>query len=142
MGQIYSLTSDEAEKIMAEAIQILKQNDLAASIVITNRDGTEIAKSVMDGVDPFTAHVASLKAQQAAWTGQSTRKTRDEIEAGKKTAKVLGISPKRLVPWAGGMPVYDQDSHLLGGIGVSNLSQDEDEGVARNAITSAGFNVG
>ena len=141
MGQIYSLTSDEAEAIMEAAIQTLKTQFKVASISIVNRDGTEIAKAVMDGVKSSSANAATLKARQSAWRGKSTAETRDDISAGKVTAEVLGIDPKCLVPWAGGVPIYDQEGHLLGGIGVSNLAQEDDEMVAENAVGKAGLKI-
>ncbi len=141
MGQNVTLTAAEAMCIMIAAITILESQFKVASISIVNRDGTEIAKIVMDGVKTATVNVALLKAKQSAWTGKATSKTRDEISAGEKTAEVLGIDPKLLVPWAGGMPIYDSESHLLGGIGVSNLAPEEDEMVAKNAICKVGLKV-
>ncbi len=141
MGQIYSLTLDEAQRILAAAIQTLETQFKVAAVSISNRDGTEIAKAVMDGVKSASANVATLKAKQAAWRGKSTADTRDEIGAGNVTAEVLGIDPKLLVPWAGGLPIYDQEGHLLGGIGVSNLAQEDDEAVAENAVRKEGFEV-
>ncbi len=139
MGKIFSLTSDEAEKILTAAIQILKSQSQSASVVIVNRDETEIAKAIMDGVKPVTAHVALMKARQAAWVGKSTSVTKDEIMSGEKTPEILGIEPENLVPWAGGVPIYDQEGNHLGGIGVSNLRQEEDDKVANNAILNSGF---
>ncbi|XLQ20156.1 MAG: GlcG/HbpS family heme-binding protein [Candidatus Moraniibacteriota bacterium] len=139
MGQIYSLTSDEAEEIMAAAIQTLKTQFKVASVVIVNRDGTEIAKSVMDGVRLFTTNVACMKAKQAAWIGKPTSVTRDQLSEGEITPAILGIAIERIVPWAGGVPIYDEEGHLLGGIGVSNLTQEDDEAVAGNAIGKVGF---
>ena len=141
MGQIYSLTSREAEAIMAAAVHTLETQFKVAAISLVNRDGTEIYKIVMDGVRPFTAHVAKLKAKQAALTGKPTSETRDEIKAGNLTAEILGIDPKKLAPWAGGFPIFDQEGNLLGGIGVSNLDQAEDAMVAENAVCKAGFKI-
>ncbi len=141
MGQIFSLTSTEAEKIIAAAIGTLESQLDVASIVLVNRDETEIAKTVMDGVKPLTARIAFMKARQAAWTGKPTDQTRNDIAAGKFTAISLGINPEELVPWAGGVPIYDQEGHLLGGIGVSNLAQEKDKDVAENAVVKAGFKV-
>ncbi|MDP1884452.1 MAG: heme-binding protein [Candidatus Moranbacteria bacterium] len=138
---MHTLTSDEAQGILAAAIQTLKAQFKVAAVSIVNRDGTEIAKVVMDGVKSASANVATLKAKQAAWRGKSTAETRDEIGAGKITAEVLGIDPKQLVPWAGGMPIYDKEGNLLGGIGVSNLAQEEDEMVAKSAVCKEGFKV-
>lgn len=142
MGQIYSLTFDDAQAILAAAIQTLKTQFSVATVSIVNRDGTEIVKAVMDGVRPLTVNVALLKAQQAAYTGKSTSTTRHEIESGSKTAEVLGIDPKYLVPWAGGVPIYDAEGHLIGGIGVSNHAEETDEMVAENAVCKAGFKIG
>ncbi len=141
MGQICSLTFKEAEKIMAAALQTLRAQFKSASVSIVNRDGTEIAKAVMDGIKPFTKNVAFLKARQAVWVGKSTRETRDEIRDKKKTPELLGIEPACFVPWAGGMPIYDVKSRLIGGIGVSNLDEMEDEMVAENSVCRVGFKV-
>jgi uncharacterized protein GlcG (DUF336 family) len=45
-----------------------------------------------------------------------------------------------IVTFAGGQPVYDCSSHtLLGGVGVSGDGVDEDDAVAKGAVTGAGF---
>ncbi len=45
-----------------------------------------------------------------------------------------------IVTFAGGQPVYDCSSHLLlGGVGVSGDGVDEDDMVAKGAVTGAGF---
>jgi len=45
-----------------------------------------------------------------------------------------------VVPFAGGVPVYDCTSHkLLGGAGASGDSVDADDLVTKKAITLAGF---
>ena len=139
MGKIFSLTSDEAEIIIAEAIRLLKLSGYAACVSLVNRDGTEIARTVMDGAKPFTQNVALLKAKQAVWVGKPTGVTRDEIKAGEKTAEVLGLDPAKVVPWKGGRPIYDYEGHLLGGIGVSNLDEADDDSIAENALLNSNF---
>ena len=141
MGQIYSLTYREAEKIMAAAVHTLETQFKSAAVTLVNRDGTEIASIAMDGVRPFTIYVAALKARQAAWVGKPTDETWKQIISGELTAEIIGIEPEMLVPWAGGMPIYDNENHLIGGIGVSNLKQEEDAMVAENAVHKAGFRV-
>jgi uncharacterized protein GlcG (DUF336 family) len=48
-----------------------------------------------------------------------------------------------IVTFAGGQPVYDCSSHLLlGGVGVSGDGVDEDDIVAKGAVTGAGFCTG
>ncbi|MBR9703010.1 heme-binding protein [Candidatus Woesearchaeota archaeon] len=125
--------------IATEAIKRLEITGSVASISIVNIHGFEIARLVMDGAKPVSANVALMKAKQAAALGKLTSETRDEIEEGKKTPALLGIQPDCVVPWAGGVPIYDEEGNLLGGLGISNLTEDEDEDAAENAVVSAGF---
>jgi uncharacterized protein GlcG (DUF336 family) len=52
----------------------------------------------------------------------------------------VGLRHHGLVTFAGGQPVYDcQAGVLLGGVGVSGDEVDQDDTVARGAVTGAGF---
>jgi Haem-degrading len=54
--------------------------------------------------------------------------------------EVLGLRHHGLVTFAGGQPVYDcQAGVLLGGVGVSEDEVDQDDAVAKGAVTGAGF---
>jgi hypothetical protein len=53
---------------------------------------------------------------------------------------VLGLRHHGLVTFAGGQPVYDcQAGRLLGGLGVSGDEVNQDDTVAKGAVTGAGF---
>lgn len=132
--KICSLTSDSAMAIVAAAVEALKKRGAVASICIVNVHGFEVAKLIMDGARPFTANVALLKAKQAATIGKLTSETRDQLAEGEVTPEILGLQPERTIRWAGGAPIYDQEKNLLGGLGISNLTQEEDENVAKEAL--------
>jgi hypothetical protein len=52
----------------------------------------------------------------------------------------LGLRQHGLVTFAGGQPVFDcQAGRLLGGRGVSGDEVDQDDTVAKGAVTGAGF---
>lgn len=106
------------------------------SVSITNRSGQEIFFASMDGVAPASDNVAKLKAKQSAYTGKRTSVTIKQIEAGTITADVLGLPTNKLMPYAGGVPIFTEDGILLGGIGVSGLKQEEDEELAINGVES------
>jgi uncharacterized protein GlcG (DUF336 family) len=139
MGQIFSLTSKEAEKIIVAAIWIAEKSGKAISISLHNRDQTEIARFVMDGVKPLTAEIACSKSFQSSWAGKSTKETRDKIKAGEMTPADLNL--RNVIPWAGGLPIFDKEGHLIGGIGVSNLKEDEDEDIAMTAVLEADLEI-
>jgi uncharacterized protein GlcG (DUF336 family) len=52
----------------------------------------------------------------------------------------IGENHHGIVTFAGGQPLYDCKSHsLLGGVGVSGDGVDQDDAVAKGAVTGAGF---
>lgn len=136
---IHTLTSDMAVQIMREAIAVLNSRKQVASISVCNAQLFEIAKCAMDGVSLTTITIAELKATQAAYTGETTRATRDQIASGDITPEILGLDPRTTLKWAGGVPIYNSTGHLLGGLGISNLKEDEDEEVAVTVIKKFGF---
>ena len=49
---------------------------------------------------------------------------------------MLFITVDFLVPFAGGLPIITDSGHLIGAIGVSGASSDQDEECAQAAIDS------
>jgi uncharacterized protein GlcG (DUF336 family) len=55
---------------------------------------------------------------------------------------LAGLKHHGIVTFAGGQPVYSCSTHqLLGGVGVSGDGVDEDDTVAKGAVTGAGFGL-
>lgn len=121
---------------------ILAEEGLVASAAVVNAEGALLWQFRMPGARAFTLNVARLKAEQAASTGKRTRQLRDQVAEESLTPEVLGIAPAEFIKWAGGVPIYDsQDSRLIGGAGVSNLPEDDDERVCMEGIRRAGLRV-
>ena len=93
----------------------------------------------MNETKPMTRNIAMLKARQAASTGRRTRLVRDMVAAGEWGLGLLELDKDTYCPIAGGVPVYSQDQVLLGGCGVSNLHEDEDEKVWIHAVEACNF---
>ena len=110
--------------------EVLARSMPPVSICITNRSGQVIFFASMDGVAPASDNVATLKAKQAAYTGKRTSFTIKQIEEGVITSGILGIPSPGVMPYAGGVPLFTEDGLLLGGLGVSGLTQEEDEHLA------------
>lgn len=135
--KVYSLTAEVALEILSNARALLYEYKKSASIVIVNALGFEIAKLVMEGAKSASVSIAYFKAEQSARMGHTTRTIRDRISSGETTAEILGIDPNHLIKWAGGVPIYDEEGNLLGGLGISNLTEDEDEEFAIKALNFA-----
>lgn len=127
MGTLKILTSTEAWRIASSIRNALLDAGLSANVCVVNRDGRPLCEITMDNTRPFTATLAFHKAQQSASVGRRTRWIRDQVADGEIGLDALGIDPAKFVKWAGGVPVYDSQGTLLGGAGVSNLSEDQDE---------------
>ena len=126
MGTLKILTSTEGWRIASSIRNALLDDGKQANICVVNRDGYPLCKIAMDNTRPFTATLAFHKAQQSASVGRRTRWIRDQVADNEIGLDALGIDPVKFVKWAGGVPVYSQGI-LLGGAGVSNMSEDDDE---------------
>lgn len=141
MGSVITLTDREAWDLAAAARGYLLKHAKAASICVVNLAGRTLLSLLMDTAQPYSLHLARLKAEQAASVGRRTRFIRDRVADPNHpyTPALLGIDSSGLVPWAGGVPVFSADGVPLGGIGVSNLSEDQDEACAVHAVESLGY---
>ena len=139
MGTISCLDFQEAWDLLAAALQELKDSGRAANLCAANRYGQVLVQATMDAARPVTAHFAVLKARQAALSGQRTRWLRDQLAAGEITLGLFGLSREDFMPWAGGVPIYSREGVLLGGMGVSNLDENEEETFVIQLVESAGF---
>jgi uncharacterized protein GlcG (DUF336 family) len=139
MGKISCLTFEEAWKLAAACLLELGTLSKVANLCLANRYGQVLVQATMDLARPVTAHFAVLKARQAALSGQRTRWLRDKLATGEVTLGLFGISKEEFMPWAGGVPVYDTDGVLLGGMGMSNLDENEEEAFIIRLVESAGF---
>ena len=139
MGLIETLTCDEAWEIAGAARAQLAKMERKANVCVVNRDGWVLVLLGMDGTKPMTANIAKIKATQAAFTGRRTRIIGEKVSAGEWGLGLLGLDPKSYCPAAGGIPIYSKDHTLLGGCGISNLHEDEDEKVCIHAVEVCDF---
>lgn len=129
------LTIDQAIEIALEAKQLLQLRGKKASIHICNEQGTHLVSLTLPGTKGASISIARYKAEESAKTGRSTRQNRDE----RIWPDLFGL--ERLVGYAGGLPIYDMEKNLLGAIGISGLSEEEDECFAADAVKHTGYKV-
>jgi len=108
------------------------------NVFVADDGGHLLSASRQDGACKACADIAENKAVTSAFYGAPTRvmadlsfgENRDGVEAGLPGAAfVPGI-----VAFAGGLPITTADGDVLGGIGVSGASSDEDEQCAQAGI--------
>ncbi|MEO1041959.1 MAG: heme-binding protein [Pseudomonadota bacterium] len=129
------LTEASAQAIIEGCRAFADENELTIAITIVDDRTQLFAYRRMDTLRQGPAELAGEKADYAARWGASTEGLAEAVSEGR-----LGwaLSSKG-TPIGGGVPIYSRNGVLLGGIGVSGATAEEDAACARAGIESAGL---
>lgn len=123
------IVSDEgAERVLEAAVAKAKEIGVAVVVVVTDPAGHVVASRRMDGAPMLSIDVAADKAWTVAAFGLSTAWWMETL-AEKPYLEALGAN-NRLMPVRGGIPLK-KGENLVGAVGVSGASGEEDEACAR-----------
>ena len=124
----------EQARTMVDAV--LEAAPAPLSVYVVDEHGELVAAATMDGAAPDTR----LNAQRKAYTAARS----DARSTGELAARVAG-DPAELASFdpaftffKGGVAAFE-DGRKAGAVGVSGLPGEQDEGLAREAITRAGL---
>ncbi len=109
-------------------------------VVITDAGGAPIAMVREDGAGLARPKLSMDKAEGALAMSMPTRTLAQFHTANPQMHAILReATGKVLLPLAGGVLIKDPDGRIIGALGVSGGSLDEEEGFAIAAIQSAGL---
>lgn len=135
------LTLAAAEKIMAEAFAFAhSQKFNPLGIIILDARGALKASAVEDNSSLMRWKIAFSKASGAVGMGMGSRKLMGL--AADRPAFVAGATPLAemgLMPVPGGVLIKNQAGELIGAVGVSGDTSDNDELAAIKGIEAAGL---
>ena len=135
------ITLDQANHIIKGAIQKgaeLKLKPL--SIVVLDPGGHVIAFQRQDGASTMRFEIASGKAAGALALGVPSRKIGEmAAERPSFVASLGAIAPHGVIPAAGGVIVAGADGAILGAVGVTGDTSDNDEVCALAGIAATGL---
>lgn len=124
-----SLTLDGARKVLDAALAKAADMGKLFCVAVTDPSGEPILTARMDGAPRLSAGIALNKAYTVtAFGGMPTAAWWDAIKDDAPVANGITHTP-RLIVFGGGVGVFD-DGALVGAIGVSGGSADEDAEVA------------
>ena len=133
MYQSYNLSHADAQMMIAAIQAKLEKEKKAACVAVTDSHGELIAFLRMDGCHLPPLYVAINKAFTAA------RERRGSGEVGESVRKsgypMTNFGDLRYTGWPGGFPVMHQGA-VIGAIGVSGLTDEEDASLGRMASGS------
>jgi uncharacterized protein GlcG (DUF336 family) len=135
------ITLDQANRIIAGALQKgaeLKLKPL--SVAVLDPGGHVIAFQRQDGASTMRFQISSGKAAGALALGISSRKIGEM--AAERPSFIASLGPLAqggLIPAAGGVIVVGDKGEILGAVGVTGDSSDNDEASALAGIAGAGL---
>ncbi len=132
---------EQAETIAQAARKYARQNNLKPmTIAVLDERGTVRCLLNEDGTSLHRADIAIGKAYGAISLGISSRKLGERAE---KQAYFIAAAAQaaggKLVPVAGGVLIRDAAGVLLGAIGISGDTSDNDEAACCAGIAAAGL---
>ena len=111
------------------------------TVVVLDAGGHVIAAERADGSPMGLFEIAQGKAYGALALGVGSRSIMERSVAQPQfVASATAALGGRLVPVPGGVLIRDQDLNLLGAVGVSGDSSDQDEAAAVRAVSGVGLN--
>jgi glc operon protein GlcG len=122
---------DEASRIGADAVKAARARGKAITVVVVNREGRVLVAHRMDGVSFLNLEVAQAKAATSAATGAATL----AIEKGVESGKTSLLSVPGILAIGGGIPVM-RGGQIVGGVGVSGGTSEEDQAIAETALAN------
>lgn len=136
MGRVSRFEIDlELAQTMIEAAQGVAASDgIAVSIAVVDAGGNLIAFARMDGAEIAGPVLAVDKAYTAVAHRVATGELTALVAPQGELAGMYAAHGGRYIAFPGGLPCWDED-RVVGGIGVSGGTADQDRRCAESALT-------
>ena len=136
-----SITLEQAQTIVAAALAHGKEQVLKPlCVAVLDPGGHLLALARQDGASTLRPQIACGKAGGALSIGISSRKIAAmAAERPSFVASLGSIAPHGVIPAPGGVIVVDGGGAILGGVGITGDTSDNDEAAALAGIAAAGL---
>lgn len=133
MNLIAKVSADEALRLVSKAVEEAEKINKNIAIAVVGPEGELISFLRMDGANAASSQIAQSKAYTSARDCKSTKAQGEFMRDAKREQGYW--TDTRITGFGGGLPII-QNGKVIGAIGVSGLSEEEDERVANEAIES------
>jgi uncharacterized protein GlcG (DUF336 family) len=137
-GQTMHVTYEQAEMAIAAAIEEANKINTQMCIAVVDSGADLKAFVRMNNAWVGSVDIAIKKAKTACFFGMNTGQIGELSQPG---GKLYGIehSNNGLITFPGGIPIVDQDGVLIGAIGVSGSTVENDHQVAKAGVVVIGL---
>ena len=135
------LTLDHARTMIETAFAKSAELNLKPlTVAVLDAGGALVALERMDGASPLRPDIAVGKANGAVQMGIGSRALQTRAESQPFFIQAMNALAKgSLVPVPGGVLVRDEEGRVIGAVGITGDSSDNDEICAVAGIKAAGF---
>lgn len=126
-----NVTLDQARKALAGALADARRQNLPMAVAVVDTAGNLVAFERMDNTQTASVLVSQDKASSAAIYRRSTKVFQDGLAAAGAGLRILSLRGASAVE--GGLPIV-VDGRIIGGLGVSGGSAEQDGGVAKAGL--------
>jgi uncharacterized protein GlcG (DUF336 family) len=130
-----SVALDDARRIISAAEDKAREIESPSNIAVVDAGGNLVAHIRMDGAWIGSVDIAINKAYTSRAFDISTRELADNAQPGDQFYGIQESNHGRVVVFAGGIPL-ERDGQVLGAVGVSGGSGDQDQAVAEAAAAA------
>ena len=134
-SQSAGLTLAAAKSMMKAGMAKGRELRVAISVAVVDSGGQLVAFERMDAADLVTIGLAQDKAWTALMNRMPTRDLAPLVQPGAEFYGYESIARGRTIVFAGGMPLL-RDGVLVGGVGVSGGSVEEDQAAVDAAVAA------
>jgi uncharacterized protein GlcG (DUF336 family) len=135
------LTLEKANKIIETAINKARELGLSPlTVVVLDNAGHLKALQREDGASMIRQQIATAKAWGAVNMGVSSRSLAGvAVQRPDFMNALVNIADGKIMPAPGGVLIRDTENNLIGAVGISGDSSDQDERCAIAGIEGVGF---
>ncbi|MCF8477126.1 MAG: heme-binding protein [Pseudolabrys sp.] len=136
-----SLTLAQASTIVDAALKLARdQKQMSQTVVVLDAGGHVVCAKREDGSGIIRYEVAVGKAYGALGMGWGSRTTGERVAQNPNfLTSLVGVSGGRVVPNPGGVLIRDAGNVIVGAVGISGDTGDNDEIIAIAGIEAAGL---
>ena len=127
------VSSNEGVRLIEEIVKLAGEIGKPVAVAVAGPEDELIAFLRMDGANAASGKIAQNKAYTSGRDGKATRDMGQYMR--EKNTPPAFWGDLRITGFGGGVPIVE-GGRVIGGIGVSGLSQEEDERLARAAIAT------
>jgi uncharacterized protein GlcG (DUF336 family) len=141
MKEKQMLTLDIANTISAAALAEARKMSLKPiSVVVLDHRAATISIQSEDGVCIMRSDIAKAKANAAIQLGMGTRALMNRAEQQAYFVDAVnGLGKGNIIPVPGGVLVKDSNGNIIGAVGISGDTSDNDEIAALAGIAGSGL---